>query len=123
MYSLTNLSLSSSCPIACLSEHVSPSHWHSRLCHPSLQISCQVISKSNLATLSNKFVLVCNACQVGKSHRLSFMSSRSMFVGTLDLIRFIDVWGLEPKLSINDNIYYVSLLMIFEIYLTLSYIF
>jgi histone deacetylase 1/2 len=50
--------------------------------------------------------MICDACQMGKSHQLPYPRSTSVSTSPLDLV-FSDVWGSSPS-SIGRNSYYVS---------------
>jgi hypothetical protein len=50
--------------------------------------------------------MICDACQMGKSHQLPYPRSTSVSTSPLDLV-FSDVWGPVPS-SIGRNSYYVS---------------
>jgi histone deacetylase 1/2 len=81
--------------------------WHSRLGHASPQVVQQILRHHRLSfdSSSNNHV-VCDACQLEKSHQLPYSRSTSRSASPLDLI-FSDVWGPAPK-SVGRNIYYVS---------------
>jgi hypothetical protein len=54
---------------------VSSSQWHSRLGHPATPIVRHVLHRHELPLdSSNKEIVVCDACQQGKSHQLPFIS-------------------------------------------------
>ena len=86
---------------------ISPSRWHTRLGHPSLQIVQHVLRQKN--PFSNHELNkegVCDACQKGKSHQLPYPNSSSTSNAPLELI-FSDVWD-PARDSINKKNYYVS---------------
>jgi hypothetical protein len=85
----------------------SVSRWHSRLGHPSSEVVCQVLSKSQISFVSesNKSS-VCDACQKSKSHQLPYPRSTSVSLNPFELV-FSDVWGPSPT-SVGKNNYYVS---------------
>jgi histone deacetylase 1/2 len=86
---------------------VSRSRWHSRLGHPASQIVQHVLHHSELPSESNnKDVIICDACQQGKSHQLPFSLSTRVFTSPLEFI-FSDVWGPAQK-SASGHEYYVS---------------
>jgi hypothetical protein len=81
--------------------------WHSRLGHVALPVVQQVLSRNNLSfSLEQNKGAVCDACQQGKSHQLSYPRSSSVSRHPLDLI-FSDVWGPAPN-SFGRYSYYVS---------------
>lgn len=53
--------------------HVSSTHWHARLGHPTAPIVRHVLHRHDLPVVSNKVVAtICDACQQGKSHQLPY---------------------------------------------------
>lgn len=81
--------------------------WHYRLGHPSSSIVHQVLHLSNVYFPREQNIsFVCNACQMTKSHQLTFSTSNQTSSFPLDLIHS-DVWG--PAItSVNGFKYYVS---------------
>ena len=55
---------------------------------------------------SNKDVVVCDACQQGKSHQLPFSESSRVVKHPLELV-FSDVWG-PAQTSTSGHNYYIS---------------
>ncbi|KAL5845744.1 hypothetical protein ACOSQ3_009268 [Xanthoceras sorbifolium] len=86
----------------------SDSLWHKRLGHPTSSIVHSVLNKCNIP-FSKSTTLLCDACQVSKSHKLPFSSSQTTYTQPLQLI-VADVWGPAPILSSNGFKYYVSFL-------------
>ena len=85
----------------------STSLWHSRLGHASTRVVQQVFSRHKLPSFhDSKNNVVCDACQLGKSHQLPYPKSTSTSSSPLDLI-FSDVWGPAPT-SVGHHNYYVS---------------
>lgn len=66
----------------------------------------EVLSTFGLPVLCNKANVVCAACQMGKSNKLSFSLSTSSSKGPLDLL-YSDACGLAPIPSIDGHRYYV----------------
>uniref|UniRef100_A0A8R7TVG8 GAG-pre-integrase domain-containing protein n=1 Tax=Triticum urartu TaxID=4572 RepID=A0A8R7TVG8_TRIUA len=86
---------------------VSPSQWHSRLGHPATPIVRHILHRHELPSVSsNKDILVCDACQQGKSHQLPFSVSSHVVKTPLELV-FLDVWG-PTQMSVSGHEYYVS---------------
>jgi hypothetical protein len=77
-----------------------------------LSIVKLVLSKNNLPIFSDtSHELVCDACQLGKSHQLPYPVSTSTSKAPLELI-FSDVWDLLVILLKDINIMLVSLMII-----------
>lgn len=51
--------------------------WHNRLCHPSPKVINQFVPLCNGSIKSNESLSFCEACKLGKSHRLPFTLSDS----------------------------------------------
>src|SRR5262249_28228115 len=78
--------------------------WYHRLGHPSHDIQLSILA---CISVSNKpCSSLCNACQMGKSHKLPFSSSTSMSQSPLALVH-CDIWGPTPVLSVSQFKYYV----------------
>ncbi|GAB2267038.1 hypothetical protein Dimus_037931 [Dionaea muscipula] len=91
-------------PRCFLGEKVSGDTWHRRLGHPTPSIVRQVVSSCGLSSSELKF---CDACQLGKSHRLPFLPSTFKASRPLELI-YADVWGPAPLLSVDGMRYYIT---------------
>lgn len=85
---------------------VSKAQWHARLGHPSPQVFRSILRFHSLPSLNESSELVCNVCQVAKSHQLPYSSSNHVSTSPLELI-FSDVWGLAPQ-SVGGYKYYIS---------------
>jgi hypothetical protein len=80
--------------------------WHQRLGHPSLYVTLRILQENNIAVNSEiSPSLICNACQLGKSHQLPFSASTHVSTVPLEIVH-TDVWGPLP--SVNNSKYYVS---------------
>ena len=85
----------------------STSRWHKRLGHPALPVVQKILRDFNLPVSNKKdHLLVCDACQMAKSHQLPYSRSTSESTAPLELI-FSDVWGPGP-VSVGRQKYYVS---------------
>ncbi|KAL4573020.1 hypothetical protein LXL04_019813 [Taraxacum kok-saghyz] len=80
--------------------------WHKRLAHPHETILRRLVSTFKLPVSSNKFPNVCDACQLGKSHRIHLPISHVISSKPFELI-YSDVWGPAPEFSLNGNRYFV----------------
>jgi histone deacetylase 1/2 len=86
---------------------VSSAKWHCRLGHPVSPVVQHVLHRHALPIeSSNKDTFVCDACQQGKSHQLSFSLSTHVIKTPLELI-YPDVWG-PAETSVSGHNYYVS---------------
>lgn len=90
-------------------ERASISLWHNRLGHPSSWIVDQVVSHFSLPPYLNKRATICEACQLGKSHDLPFVSKHLQSYCPLELI-YTDLWVPSPVLSYQGYRYYVHFL-------------
>ena len=69
---------------------ISTDVWHKRLGHPSSRIQSTILS---CLSVDNKAKdSLCTACELGKSHKLPFISSTSITTQPLQLLHS-DVWG------------------------------
>ncbi|GMI87222.1 hypothetical protein HRI_002391500 [Hibiscus trionum] len=75
--------------------------WHRRLGHPSADVVKKICNK----VVSSSSSHVCMACQLGKSHVLPYVSSRTIYSKPFEMVE-IDVWGPAP-LSSNGFRYFV----------------
>lgn len=80
--------------------------WHRLLGHPSSNVVSSVLKTCNVVVNTNKLQHVSSACQQGKSHKLPFVASTTMYSHPFDLV----VFDLLGPVSINCRIswYYVS---------------
>ncbi|KAJ9552510.1 hypothetical protein OSB04_016555 [Centaurea solstitialis] len=96
----------SSPPRVFVGERASIDSWHHRLAHPHESILRRLISAYNLPMSTNKLLPICNACQLGKSHRLHLPPCHVTSKWPFDLI-YSDVWGPAPISSLNGNNYFL----------------
>ncbi|GMJ01095.1 hypothetical protein HRI_003778700 [Hibiscus trionum] len=80
--------------------------WHRRLGHQSSVVLDFISKNCNISFHGNKDNFFCEACKLGKSHKLKFISSLIVYNQPLQLIQ-IDLWGPAPLLS-NNYRYYIS---------------
>jgi hypothetical protein len=81
--------------------------WHDRLGHPSMVVISKVVKENNppCSSLEYNKEAICDACQQGKSHQLSFPKLFSVSQAPLELVHS-DVWGPAPT-SVGRKSYYV----------------
>jgi histone deacetylase 1/2 len=85
---------------------VSRDQWHSRLGHPAIPIVQHILHRHELPSVSVNKAIVCDACQQGKSHQLSFSLSTRVTTAPLEII-YSDVWG-PAQTSVSGHQFYVS---------------
>ncbi|KAL1195981.1 Retrovirus-related Pol polyprotein from transposon RE2 [Cardamine amara subsp. amara] len=81
---------------------------HKRLGHPSDKILLQLY-QNKLISLNKHSHNMCEACQLGKSSRLSFSASSFSASKPLERIH-CDLWGPAPIVSVQGFRYYVILI-------------
>ncbi|CAN7140793.1 unnamed protein product, partial [Brassica rapa subsp. narinosa] len=80
--------------------------WHQRLGHPNMEVLQMLSRNKAIVFTKTSFQTLCDACQVGKSCQLPFLSSE--FVSTHPLERIhCDLWGPSPIVSAQGFKYYV----------------
>ncbi|KAL4376068.1 hypothetical protein GQ457_02G029640 [Hibiscus cannabinus] len=90
--------------------------WHRRLGHPSNSTLLKMI-KLCIPFDGNKIFgsdISCVACKLGKSCKLPFSLSSTVYVKPLQLIH-IDLWGPAPLIS-NNSSYYISFVDVYTRY-------
>lgn len=92
---------------------------HHRLGHVSERFVNSVIHACNLRISGNEKTFLCDACQLGKSHRLPFPTSFSRTRQPLELV-FCDLWGPSPVPSTLGYRFYISFV---DHFTRLTYIF
>lgn len=80
--------------------------WHKRLGYPSAEVLVQCLKYYNLSISRDSIKSLCNACELGKTHKLPFASSYTLYKKPLKLI-VTDLWGPAPCFS-NGKQYYIS---------------
>ncbi|PKU67803.1 Retrovirus-related Pol polyprotein from transposon TNT 1-94 [Dendrobium catenatum] len=80
--------------------------WHRRLGHPSSPVLQKLYRSIPSLSTVNASSLTCNACDMSKSHKLSFSPSLSRSTTVLNLIHS-DVWGPSSVISLQGFKYYV----------------
>ena len=87
--------------------------WHKRIGHVNLQRLRGMQSKGLVLGLpafdSKRVDRVCEACQLGKQHRLPFPKESSARKGLLDVIHS-GVWGSAETSTLGGCCYYITLL-------------
>lgn len=80
--------------------------WHRKLGHPCNRVLSEVLKNCNIKVPAQDNFDFCEACQLGKVHKLPFKNSDSRALEPLDLIHS-DVWGPAPINSVSSFKYYV----------------
>ncbi|KAL5794470.1 hypothetical protein ACOSP7_003064 [Xanthoceras sorbifolium] len=81
--------------------------WHNKLGHPSFDVLSTVLHSLNIDVAKFPNQVFCDACQLGKGHKLSFTHTSSRVTAPLELV-CSDVWGPAPIPSSQGYRYYVS---------------
>ena len=84
---------------------------HRKFGHPNSNVLIHLLkfyncAKVSLQSLKNSGHNVCEACQLGKSHRLYFATTYTKTTHVLELIH-TNLWGPSPFLSKNGYKYYI----------------
>lgn len=88
--------------VACLTQF---GLWHRRLGHPSVEVLANCLRSYQLSIPRDSTKSLRNACELGKAHKLPFVSSFTMYKEPLELI-LTDLWGPAP--CSNGKQYYNS---------------
>ena len=89
--------------------------WHRKLGHPTLSTVKQVLLNCNLKFSMNENDHFCSTYQLGKSHKLSFLNSLTIYNSPLHLIES-DLWGAASVTSRNRFRYYISFVHVYSKY-------
>lgn len=85
---------------------INGSLWHNQLGHPYETVLNQFLKSMNTIVLSNTIYSICNACQLGKSHRLRLVNAHSK-AGTPFEVMHVDIWRPFTIISSNDMWYFL----------------
>lgn len=85
---------------------------------PSAQTLAFIIRNNNIFVLSD--TLHCSACDVGKSCKLPFQTSVSVYKSPLELVE-MDIGGPTP-MTCNDCLYYLSIVNVHTQYFWIYYL-
>lgn len=85
---------------------------HQRLGHPSTQTLSLVIKNNNLYVSYD--ISSCVACAVGKSCKLPFSKSQTIYISPIELME-MDLWG-SATVSSNGFLYYLSIVDVYTRY-------
>jgi len=92
--------------VAFSTTRASSTTWHQRLGHPHSQLLKSMCSKYRLPLLDSLNFSPCESCSIGKSSKLSLLSSTYKSSNFLDLL-FCDVWGPAPANSFDGHRYFL----------------
>ena len=86
--------------------------FHRRFGHPHHDVLIHLLKNEKIINLSTNFIKqfaqqICEACQMGKVHRLHFPVVETKTSHILELIH-TDLWGPSPIPSRSGYIYYIS---------------
>jgi len=88
--------------------------WHDRLGYASFKIVKEVLNDCNIKQYF-KDSEFCLSCCLGKSHKLPFVASTSVYKSPLELV-YSDVWGLAPVVSTGGHVYYIHFINAYSRY-------
>ncbi|GMJ02624.1 hypothetical protein HRI_003931600 [Hibiscus trionum] len=80
--------------------------WHRRLGHPAHETLMKVCRDANIVLTTKDNKVVCVACQMGKSHKLPFQASESVYHDPFHLV-FTDLWG-PAHVTSSGFLYYIT---------------
>src|ERR1044072_5829638 len=75
--------------------------------HPNIDVLTTVLSSCNIQSFNKKDLSFCQACSMGKAHKLPSTASVSVYSHPLELV-FSDLWGPAPYTTQNGFKYYMS---------------
>nr|GEU85083.1 ribonuclease H-like domain-containing protein [Tanacetum cinerariifolium] len=70
--------------------------WHRRLGHPGSEVLCRLLSSNLISCTTEKPLILCHACQLGKHVRLPFVSSNTLVKSCFEVVHS-DVYSLVNK--------------------------
>ncbi|KAA3477498.1 Retrovirus-related Pol polyprotein from transposon TNT 1-94 [Gossypium australe] len=94
--------------------------WHNRLGHPCRDTLAHVLRSCNVNFKYSNLHLPCTPCKLGKSHKLPFNSSKTVYSFPFELM-VSDVWGPAHVLSSGYS-YYVSFIDMYSRYTWLYFL-
>ena len=80
--------------------------WHQRLGHPHVDAVKSTLRAADISCSSSSIFPFCQACQLGKAHKLPFTPSTTVYSKPLELIT-MDLWGPAPVAS-HGFLYYIA---------------
>ena len=85
---------------------------HRRFGHLHHNVFIHLLKNDQTINLSTSLInqsaqQICKACQMGKSHRLHFLVTKTKTSQVLELIH-TDLWGPSPIISKDGYVYYIS---------------
>lgn len=81
--------------------------WHTRLGNPNHHAFVEVFKLCNLPILPKPSTELCHACCLGKSHRLPFTLSTTVYTHPFELV-VCDLWGPAPMKSTGGYTYFLT---------------
>lgn len=81
--------------------------WHRRLGHANSNTVKIVLDSCNISYQNKSAIDFCNACCLGKSHRIHAPASQHTYHNPFDLV-FSDLWGPSPFVSSCGYSYYIT---------------
>lgn len=81
--------------------------WHRRLGHANARAVKTILDICNIPFQNKVALEFCDACCLGKAHRLYAPPSETVYAAPFELI-FSDLWGPAPYTSSNGYTYYIT---------------
>ncbi|CAI8593714.1 unnamed protein product [Vicia faba] len=89
--------------------------WHCRLEHPHHETLKNVLNVYNIPLPNKNMFDFCNACYLGKAHRLPSYASNTNYIKPFELV-FCDLWGPAPVASSCGYTYFLTCVDAFSLY-------
>lgn len=82
--------------------------WHERLFHVCNPIVHNVFTKNNIQKIKHVSHLVCESCEMAKSHKLCLPIGKHVIAHAMFDLLYMDNWRPFPNPSINGEKYLFS---------------
>jgi len=95
--------------------------WHYRLGYPNSGIVRKLPQNNKIPFESVISPYVCTYCQMGRSHKLPFPKSETVYTKPLELVA-VDLWGLAPINTDYGFNYYISFIGAYSRYVWIYFL-